>query len=78
MAGDRDLFPFVDAVEYAGEGCTCLAAAVRLGLNTVVNQHQRQRTGQQIAEAYRRHPQNEQELAGLDESTRSLVEEEPW
>ena len=38
----------------------------------------RQRIGEEIAEAYRRQPQTDEELAGLDRATRALVEEEPW
>jgi hypothetical protein len=34
--------------------------------------------GEQIADAYRRNPQTDEELAGLEASTRSLIEEEPW
>jgi len=29
-------------------------------------------------DAYRRLPQTDEELAGLDEATRALVNEEPW
>jgi Arc/MetJ-type ribon-helix-helix transcriptional regulator len=52
--------------------------AVRLGLERLVDQHQRQRVGAEIVAAYRRQPQTEDELAGLDEATRALVNEEPW
>jgi hypothetical protein len=51
---------------------------VRLGLTRLVDQQQRQRVGAAIVDAYRRHPQSDEELAGLDEATRSLVEEEQW
>jgi hypothetical protein len=34
--------------------------------------------GQRIADAYARHPQTDDELAGLDADTRALIEEEPW
>jgi len=47
-------------------------------LKTLVDLHHRRWTGQQIAQAYRRQPQTDPELAGLDESTRALIEEEPW
>jgi hypothetical protein len=46
---------------------------VRLGLETLVDLEHRRRTGQQIAEAYRRQPQSEHELAGLDEAGRMFV-----
>lgn len=52
--------------------------AVRLALETLVDHHRRGRVGAQIAAAYRRQPQTEEELAGLNEATRALVEEEPW
>jgi hypothetical protein len=34
-------------------------------------------SGERIADAYRRRPQTDDELGGLDASTRALVEEEP-
>jgi len=52
--------------------------AVRLGLERLVDEHRRRRTGAEIVEAYRRTPQTEEELAGLDEATRALIAEEPW
>jgi Arc/MetJ-type ribon-helix-helix transcriptional regulator len=52
--------------------------AVRLGLERLVDQHRRQRVGVTIVEAYRRRPQTEDELSGLDDATRALVNEEPW
>jgi Arc/MetJ-type ribon-helix-helix transcriptional regulator len=52
--------------------------AVRLGLERLIEEHRRQRIGAEIVEAYRRAPQAEEELAGLDQATRGLVEEEPW
>ncbi len=52
--------------------------AVRLGLEQLVDQHRRQRIGAQLADAYRAHPQSDAELAGLEASTRALIEEEPW
>jgi len=52
--------------------------AVRLGLERLVDEHRRRRIGAEIVEAYRRMPQTEEELAGLDEATRALIAEEPW
>jgi len=52
--------------------------AVRLGLERLVDQNRRERVGAEIAAAYRRRPQTDEELAGLDEATRALVEGEPW
>jgi metal-responsive CopG/Arc/MetJ family transcriptional regulator len=52
--------------------------AVRLGLKRLVDEHRRLLIGAGIVEAYRRQPQTEEELAGLEDSTRALIEEEPW
>ena len=52
--------------------------AVRLGLERLVDEHQRRRVGAEIVAAYRRLPQTEEELAGLDDATRALIGEEPW
>ena len=52
--------------------------AVRLGLERLVDQHQRQRVGAAIVEAYQLQPQTDGELGGLDDATRALVGEEPW
>jgi Arc/MetJ-type ribon-helix-helix transcriptional regulator len=52
--------------------------AVRLGLERLVEEHRRRRTGAEIAEGYRRTPQTEDEISGLDEATRALIAEEPW
>lgn len=52
--------------------------AVRLGLSRLVDQHRRRRVGEEIAEAYRREPQTREELAGLEEATHALVDQEPW
>jgi Arc/MetJ-type ribon-helix-helix transcriptional regulator len=52
--------------------------AVRLGLTTIVDQHRRREIGRKIVDGYRRLPQTADELAGLDDATRSLIEEEAW
>jgi len=52
--------------------------AVRLGLERLVDEHRRRQVGAEIVSAYRRLPQTEDELAGLDEATRGLINEEPW
>jgi Arc/MetJ-type ribon-helix-helix transcriptional regulator len=52
--------------------------AVRLGLERLIDEHQRRRVGAEIVAAYRRRPQTDDELAGLDEATRALISEEPW
>lgn len=52
--------------------------AVRLGLRTLLEAQRRRRTGSQVVEGYRRQPQTNEEIAGLDQATRALVAEEPW
>jgi Arc/MetJ-type ribon-helix-helix transcriptional regulator len=52
--------------------------AVRLGLERLVDEHRRRRVGEALVSAYRRQPQTDEELAGLDDATRALVHEEPW
>jgi Arc/MetJ-type ribon-helix-helix transcriptional regulator len=71
LAGDLDALVADGVVASRSE-------AVRLGLTRLVEEHRRRQIGDRIVEAYRRQPQTEEELTGLDEATRSLVEEEPW
>lgn len=51
---------------------------MRLGLERLVDERRRRQVGMAIVAAYRRRPQTDDELAGLDEATRALVNEEPW
>ena len=52
--------------------------AVRLGLEKLVDEHHRRQIGAAIVSGYRGQPQTDNELAGLDEATRALINEEPW
>lgn len=52
--------------------------AMRIGLEGLVEENRRKLVGARIVDGYRRLPQTEEELAGLDIATRALVEEEPW
>lgn len=52
--------------------------AMRIGLQELIEKHRRRMVGERIAAAYRRQPQTDEELAGLDASTQALIEEEPW
>ncbi len=74
---DDRLVADVDALVRQGVAAT-RSDAVRLGLEALVEQHRRAQIGQAIVDGYRGHPQDDDELAGLDEATRALVEEEPW
>jgi len=74
---DDRLLAQVDALVSEGVAAT-RSDAVRLGLEVLVDRYRRHQTGRAIVDAYRRHPQRDDELAGLDEATRALIEEEPW
>jgi Arc/MetJ-type ribon-helix-helix transcriptional regulator len=74
---DDRLLAEVDELVSEGVAAT-RSDAVRLGLEALVERHRRQQTGQAIIDAYRRRPQGDEELAGLDQATRALIEEEPW
>jgi Arc/MetJ-type ribon-helix-helix transcriptional regulator len=74
---DDDLMAEVDRLVADGVVAN-RSEAVRLGLQRLVDQQQRQRIGTAIVDAYRRQPQTDEELAGLEEATRALVHEEPW
>lgn len=52
--------------------------AVRLGLERLVDQLEREQIGRQIVEAYKRMPQTEEELAWAGEALEQMLEEEPW
>ena len=52
--------------------------AVRIGLEWVVDKHRRERIGILIAESFSRLAQSEEELIGIEGSTKALIEEEPW
>lgn len=74
---DEELADEVDAL-IAGGIVASRSEAVRLGLRNLVEAQRRRRTGSQVVEGYRRRPQTNEEIAGLDQATRALVAEEPW
>jgi Arc/MetJ-type ribon-helix-helix transcriptional regulator len=74
---DERLLADVDALVREGVAAS-RSDAVRLGLEALVDRHHRHQTGRAIAEAYRRHPQDDEETAALDQATRALIEDEPW
>jgi len=51
--------------------------AVRIGIEKLVDQLERERIGRQIVEAYQRMPQTETELEGADEDFEQMLAEEP-
>ncbi len=74
---DDRLLSEADALVSKGVAAT-RSDAVRLGLEALVERHWRQQTGRATVDAYLRQPQDDDELAGLDEATRALIGEEPW
>jgi Arc/MetJ-type ribon-helix-helix transcriptional regulator len=52
--------------------------AVRMALERLIDDYRRRRIGAEIVDAYTREPQTDDELVGLDQATRALIEEEPW
>jgi Arc/MetJ-type ribon-helix-helix transcriptional regulator len=74
---DDDLAAQVDRL--VAEGVfNSRSEAVRVGLERLIEQRRRASVGAQIVDAYTRQPQTEDELRGLDQATRTLVDEEPW
>jgi hypothetical protein len=55
-----------------------LVAATQRRLEKLADARRRRRTGSEMVKAYCREPQTQEELAGLDQATRVLIDEEPW
>jgi len=54
------------------------SAAVRLGLEGLIDRHNRRRIGRAIVEGYSRRPQTEAEVGWADEATRAMIADEAW
>ncbi len=54
------------------------SAAVRLGLERLIEGHRRGAIGRSIVEGYRRVPQTEVEVGWADEATRRMIADESW
>lgn len=52
--------------------------AIRLGLELIIDQHRRKAIGDAIVKSFSQLPQSEEELVGIQGSTKALIEEEPW
>jgi len=52
--------------------------AVRQALAEMIDRHRRRRHAEADIAAYTAQPQTEEELAGVDEAARRMIEEEPW
>jgi Arc/MetJ-type ribon-helix-helix transcriptional regulator len=74
---DAELLAEVDALVAEGVVAT-RSEAVRVGLERLVDERRRRLVGAEIVAGYRRRPETDEELVGLDEATRALIAEEPW
>jgi Arc/MetJ-type ribon-helix-helix transcriptional regulator len=54
------------------------SAAVRLGLEALIERHRRHRIGRSIVDGYRSWPQTEAEVGWADEATRRMIADELW
>jgi Arc/MetJ-type ribon-helix-helix transcriptional regulator len=54
------------------------SAAVRIGLEGLVERHRRRELGQAIVDGYTRVPQVEAEVGWADEATSRMIAEESW
>ena len=52
--------------------------AVRIGLERLTDELERERIGRQIIEGYERMPETAEELAWAEESLEEMLAEEPW
>lgn len=72
-----DLAAAVDELVAAGVVAS-RSEAVRLGLERLVDRYRRDRIGAEIAEGYRRYPQDASEGAWADEASVRMISDEPW
>ena len=74
---DADLARDLDAL--VAEGVVASRSdAVRQALRTLIERHRRRRIAETTIAAYTAQPQTEEELRGVDEAARRMIEEEPW
>lgn len=74
---DDDLARDIDAL--VAEGVVeSRSDAVRLALRELIDRHRRRRRAEADIAAYTAMPQTDDELAGIDEMTRLMIEQEPW
>ena len=72
---DDELVAQLDEIVESGEA-ESRSDAVRRALEAMIER--RRRRLEAIAEAYRRIPETDDELRWADQSTRSMIAEEPW
>lgn len=74
---DEELAACVD--ELVAEGVVeSRSDAVRRGLQILVDQQRRRRTGEAITRGYQQYPQREEEVGWADEATIRMIGDEPW
>jgi Arc/MetJ-type ribon-helix-helix transcriptional regulator len=74
---DTDLASEIDAL--VSEGVVeSRSDAVRQALRALIDRHRRRRIAEATVAAYTAQPQTEEELRGVDEAARRMIEEEPW
>ena len=74
---DDELVEAIDAL--VSEGVVeSRSDAVRRALEALVDSHRRRRDAEATIAAYAAQPQTEEELRGVDEAARRMIEEEPW
>lgn len=74
---DDDLVRAID--ELVAQGVVeSRSDAVRLALRELVDRHRRRQRAEAEIAAYTAMPQTEDELWGVDEAARRMIEEEPW
>lgn len=52
--------------------------AVRTALRELIDRHRRRWNAEADIAAYTAQPQTEEEMLGVDEATKRMIEEEPW
>ena len=71
LARDLDALVAEGVIESRSDG-------VRTALRELIDRHRRRRIAEADIAAYTAQPQTEEELAGVDEAVRRMIEEEPW
>jgi Arc/MetJ-type ribon-helix-helix transcriptional regulator len=74
---DETLAESMDALIAQG-AASSRSELVRMGLERLIDEHQRMAIGLQIVDAYTETPQTDAENSELDAATRALILEEPW
>ena len=74
---DDDLVAAVDDLVATGV-VSSRSAAVRLGLERLLERHRRDEIGTRIVDSYRSRPQDEHDVGWADASSIRMIADEPW